>query len=122
LPEEEEPPPAEVPVQKAKEKPTEKVQTSKEKAAPVEKKVAPVTTNSKVVKQKPSVAVVDEVMTDAEPEAETAENVDDLLAAVEAMRAKRPGLRARKLAPSAEEMNRRRLQLRETVGRILASL
>ena len=56
----------------------------------------------------------------AEPE--VAENVDDLLAAVEAMRAKRPGLRARKTPPSPEEMNRRRLKLRETVGRILASL
>ena len=48
--------------------------------------------------------------------------VDDLLAAVEAMRAKRPGLRARKQSPSAEEMGRRRQQLRETIGRILASL
>ncbi len=57
-----------------------------------------------------------------EAEEEAAENVDDLLAAVEAMRAKRPGLRARKTAPSAEEMNRRKEQLRETVGRILASL
>ena len=56
------------------------------------------------------------------PEPEATENVDDLLAAVEAMRAKRPGLRARKTPPSPEEMNRRRLKLRETVGRILASL
>ena len=56
------------------------------------------------------------------PEPESTENVDDLLAAVEAMRAKRPGLRARKTPPSPEEMNRRRLKLRETVGRILASL
>jgi len=50
------------------------------------------------------------------------ENVDDLLAAVDAMRAKRPGLRARKAPPSPAEMNSRRLKLRETVGRILASL
>lgn len=57
---------------------------------------------------------------DAEPE--NAENVDDLLAAVEAMRAKRPGLRARKMPPAPEEMERRRQQLRETVGRVLASL
>ena len=56
------------------------------------------------------------------PESEPTENVDDLLAAVEAMRAKRPGLRAHKAPPSPEEMNRRRLKLRETVGRILASL
>jgi hypothetical protein len=57
------------------------------------------------------------------PQAEVSvDNVDDLLAAVEAMRAKRPGLRARKQPPTAEEMERRRMQLRETVGRILASL
>lgn len=55
-------------------------------------------------------------------ESEPADNVDDLLAAVEAMRAKRPGLRARKSAPSAEEMEKRRTLLRETVGRIWASL
>lgn len=51
-----------------------------------------------------------------------AENVDDLLAAIEAMRAKGPGLRGSKPAPSAEEIAHRRLQLCETVGRILASL
>jgi len=50
------------------------------------------------------------------------DNVDDLLAAVEAMRARRPGLRARRIPPSAEEMELRRLQLYQTVGRILASL
>ncbi|MGW8311685.1 MAG: hypothetical protein ACWGOL_00480 [Desulfuromonadales bacterium] len=49
-------------------------------------------------------------------------NVKDLLAAVEALRARRPGLRARRAPPSAEEMERRRLQLSQTVGRILASL
>ena len=53
---------------------------------------------------------------------ETADNVNDLLAAVDAMRAKRPGLRARKTPPAPEEMARRRLHLRETIGRILASL
>ncbi len=52
---------------------------------------------------------------------DVAENVDDLLAAVEAMRAKRPGLRARKAMPSAEEMDRRKQELRENIGRILAS-
>ena len=55
-------------------------------------------------------------------ESKTAESVDDLLAAVEEMRAKRPGLRARKAAPSAEEMQSRKKQLRETIGRILATL
>ncbi|MDH3997972.1 MAG: hypothetical protein OET90_03940 [Desulfuromonadales bacterium] len=59
----------------------------------------------------------------AAPDSESAENVDDLLAAVEAMRAKRPGLRARKRSvPTPEELENRRLQLRENVGRILASL
>ena len=48
-------------------------------------------------------------------------SVDDLLAAVEALRARRPGVRARKKAPEPEELNRRRLALRETIGRILAS-
>ncbi len=56
------------------------------------------------------------------PPQEDAENVDDLLAAVEAMRAKRPGLRARKSPPTADELDLRRQQLRENVGRILASL
>jgi len=50
------------------------------------------------------------------------DNVNDLLAAVDAMRAKRPGLRARKAPPSAEEIQRRRLQLCQNIGRILASL
>jgi hypothetical protein len=50
------------------------------------------------------------------------DNVKDLLAAVEALRARRPGVRARRSPPAAEEMERRRLQLSQTVGRILASL
>lgn len=63
-----------------------------------------------------------------ETEPETAEanaiteNVDDLLAVVEAMRAKSTSLRARISVPSAEEMKLRKEQLRETVGRILATL
>ena len=63
-----------------------------------------------------------------ETEPETAEanaiteNVDDLLAVVEAMRAKSTSLRARMTVPSAEEMKLRKEQLRETVGRILATL
>lgn len=56
------------------------------------------------------------------PSKAASDQVDDLLAAVEAMRAKRPGLRARRTPPSLEEVNRRRQQLRESVGRILASL
>ncbi len=67
------------------------------------------------------VAGSDKITPELEQGSET-ENVDELLAAVEAMRAKRPGSRARKLPPSTEEMERRRQQLRETVGRILASL
>jgi hypothetical protein len=68
-----------------------------------------------------AVAEPGKITPDVERESET-ENVDELLAAVEAMRAKRPGSRAHELPPSAEEMRRRRQQLRETVGRILASL
>lgn len=57
-------------------------------------------------------------------ETETSEqaNVDDLLAAVEELRTRRPGVRSRKKPPSPDELNRRRLELRENVGRILASL
>ena len=69
-----------------------------------------------------TVAEPEKATSESELKTETADNVDDLLAAVEAMRAKRPGLRARKSAQSAEEMRSRRLQLCETVGRILASL
>ncbi len=87
-----------------------------------EKKVSSVspTSNGLEVKKAPAQSV--NVTPKVAPEPESTENVDDLLAAVEAMRAKRPGLRARKTSPSPEEMNRRRLKLRETVGRILASL
>ncbi len=95
------------------------------KVAPVEakKKDVPVEkADSKAIKVEVPVAEPEEVSSKEEPEVAPAENVDDLLAAVEAMRAKRPGLRARKLPPSAEEMDRRRQQLCETVGRILVSL
>lgn len=105
-----------------------KVKSAKVKAAgvnttPVGGKERPATVkSSKTVKQtKPVVTLGAETPSD-EPKTEANDNVDDLLAAVEAMRAKRPGLRARKTAPSAEEMESRRLKLRETVGRILASL
>jgi len=73
-------------------------------------------------KQSPVVEPARESEPKAPEEDVSAENVDDLLAAVEAMRAKRPGLRARTAAPSAAEMDRRKEQLRETVGRVLASL
>lgn len=63
-----------------------------------------------------------EVAPQAAEEDKTPESVDDLLAAVEALRANRPGLRARKIAPTAEEMKSRKEQLRVTVGRILATL
>ena len=100
-----------------------KAETPKVKAAPVEKKETSVTVaNREVVRKKTPVVAPEKVLVKIDPETERTENVDDLLAAVESMRAKRPGLRARKLAPSAEEIDRRRLQLRETVGRILASL
>lgn len=49
-------------------------------------------------------------------------NVDDLLAAVEELRTRRPGVRSRKKPPSPEESKRRRQELRENIGRVLASL
>ncbi len=126
--EKEEPPSAEIPVPEEKEKPSVKIEaanakTANAKSAPAEKKKATATVaSSDPVKEEVPVVADDKVASKADVETEPTENVDDLLAAVEAMRAKRPGLRARKSAPSAEEMDRRRLQLRETVGRILASL
>ena len=51
-----------------------------------------------------------------------AEAVDDLLAAVEALRAGRPGMRTRKKVPGPEEFRRRRQELTANIGRILASL
>ena len=91
----------------------------------VEKKkpaVATVTSSKPAAKQPTAVEPPQKPSPDVPEEDVAAENVEELLAAVEAMRAKRPGLRARKTAPSVEEMNRRKVQLRETVGRILASL
>ena len=120
---EEVPAPTKAPVQIKQQKAAAKVEATKVKTAVVEEQTPVVASaSSGTVKQAAPVVIPDSVATKAEPEPESAENVDDLLAAVEAMRAKRPGLRARKAAPSAEEMDRRRLQLRETVGRILASL
>ncbi len=49
-------------------------------------------------------------------------DVDDLLAAVESMRAKRSELRTCKKTLSVQEIGKRRIQLRETLGRILSSL
>ena len=84
--------------------------------------VETVASSKPAAKQSPVAEPVRESETKAPEEDVPAENVDDLLAAVEAMRAKRPGLRARTTAPSAAEMDRRKEQLRETVGRILVSL
>ncbi len=53
---------------------------------------------------------------------ESAASVDDLLAAVEALRAGRPGMRPRRKVPTADELHRRRQELYTNVGRILASL
>jgi hypothetical protein len=90
-----------------------------EKRKPV---VDTVASSKPSVKQSPAVEAARETPPEATEENVAAENVDELLAAVEAMRAKRPGLRARKAAPSVEEMTRRKDLLRATVGRILASL
>lgn len=118
---EKEPPATTAPAQGQSEKPAPMVETVKVEVVQKEAKVnvaAP-----PVVKNRTSaVGSLGKSASVLEPGPEVVENVDDLLAAVEAMRAKRPGLRARKTPPSAEEMGRRRLQLRETIGRILASL
>lgn len=121
--EEIEPPPAVVMTKRAEEKPAAKVETTKVEIAGEEKKEpASTEAHSQVLKGGgPAVELV-KPAAKIEPKPAPVDNVDDLLAAVEAMRAKRPGLRARKLPPSSEEMGRRRLQLREIVGRILASL
>jgi len=84
--------------------------------------VETVASSKPATKQSPVAEPVRESEPKAPEEDVPAENVDDLLAAVEAMRAKRPGLRSRTTAPSAAEMDRRKEQLRETVGRILVSL
>jgi len=49
-------------------------------------------------------------------------NVDELLAAVEELRTRRSGLHARRPQPGPEELQRRRLELRKSLGRVLASL
>jgi hypothetical protein len=49
-------------------------------------------------------------------------NVDELLAAVEELRTRRSGLHARRPPPGPEELQRRRLELRESLGRVLAAL
>lgn len=54
--------------------------------------------------------------------AESPERVDDLLAAVEGLRAKRPGLAQRKKPPTPDEIRIRRKELSEKLGRLLASL
>ncbi len=101
----------------------EKPVAVEKKEASGKKKEAPVKKEDRMaVKVDVPTVEPEKVVSKDEPEAASVENVDDLLAAVEAMRAKRPELRARKSSPSAAEMDRRRLQLCETVGRILASL
>ena len=81
-----------------------------------------VETTASVTKKSSSDEPGPEKVPAAAEEDTTSENVDDLLAVVEAMRAKSTGLRARMTVPSAEEMKLRKEQLRETVGRILATL
>jgi hypothetical protein len=58
----------------------------------------------------------------AEADKSEATDVDELLAAVEGLRTRRPGVRTRKRPPSPEELKRRRQELRENLGRVLASL
>ena len=112
--------PAATPQKQAAPRPVEPAKPAK--PAPSEKNASSANPSSNNLEVKKASAQSVNVTPQVAPEPESTENVDDLLAAVEAMRAKRPGLRARKTPPSPEEMNRRRLKLRETVGRILASL
>ena len=58
----------------------------------------------------------------AEADRSESTDVDELLAAVEGLRTRRPGVRTRKRPPSPEELKRRRQELRENLGRVLASL
>jgi len=63
---------------------------------------------------------VPRVPDEREPRAQA--NVDELLAAVEKLRTRRSGIHARRPPPGAEELQHRRLGLRESLGRLLASL
>ena len=121
LSQQEEVAPAATPHKQAAPRPVEPAQPVKP-APSTEKKASSASQTSNGLQVKKTPAQSDNVPPQVAQEPESTENVDDLLAAVEAMRAKRPSLRARKTPPSPEEMNRRRLKLRETVGRILASL
>lgn len=121
LPRQEEVAPAATPHKQAAPRPVEPAQPVKP-APSTEKKASSASQTSNGLQVKKTPAQSNNVPPQVAQEPESTENVDDLLAAVEAMRAKRPSLRARKTPPSPEEMNRRRLKLRETVGRILASL
>lgn len=123
LPDELDVQPAAAPVKKLEEKPDAKVEAPRVEVVAAEKKEKPAKkAGSEAARGEAAVDEPDQAASKVELESAPAENVDDLLAAVEAMRSKRPGLRVRKSPPSAEEMDSRRLQLRETVGRILASL
>ncbi|PLX76824.1 MAG: hypothetical protein C0614_10010 [Desulfuromonas sp.] len=53
---------------------------------------------------------------------EVDDSVDDLLAAVEALRAKRPGMQTRRRSIKPAEIQKRRIELRQNLGRILVSL
>jgi hypothetical protein len=109
-------------VEKSVEKPQPDVKKAADEPAPAKQKTPFEETVSKQSVSKSVAPSPEEKTKKEEPEDGEADGVDDLLAAVEAMRAKRPGLRARKLPPTAEEMDRRKQQLRETIGRILVSL
>jgi len=121
LSQQEEVSPAATPHKQAAPRPVEPAKPVKPAPSP-EKKASSASQTSSGLEVKKTPAQGDNVPPQVAQEPEPTENVDDLLAAVEAMRATRPSLRARKTPPSPEEMNRRRLKLRETVGRILASL
>ena len=95
-------------------------------ASPPKKKKAPVQKPEKEAVPSPA---PEPPVPQAEPErlsgdaaTETAEGVDELLAAVENLRARRPGVASRKKQAGPTEMKKRCLEFKENLGRILASL
>lgn len=95
-------------------------------AAPAKKKAA---TTRKPAKKAEVSPTSEPSAPPAEPErpsrdaaADETEGVDELLAAVENLRARRPGVASRKKQPSPAETKKRCQEFKENLGRILASL
>ena len=96
--------------------------TESPEAVPDQQVAEPADITSGTAEPQPAEEVAGQAPPESAAEAESADNVDDLLAAVEALRNRSSGLPARRSAPSEQELARRRSELCQTVGRILASL